>query len=184
MQRRGEARHLGAEMRQRLQPLVQRACPFARRPATNAPVQWVTPRLVCEVAFQEWTEEGIMRQPIFLGLREDKPATSVHREEARALEQIEPVRIAGGGSRKRTTALQNASPKLPVVDAAVSVLPLLVAAVGVRLTTATSASESATARFIPLAPVGGTICAASPARNSRLYCIGSATKLRIGVTPF
>ena len=39
---------------------------------------------------------------------------------------------------------------------------------------------SATARLSPLAPVGGTMWAASPARKSRPYCIGSATKLRIG----
>ena len=37
----------------------------------------------------------------------------------------------------------------------------------------------ATARFRPLAPVGGTMWAASPARKSRPYCIGSATKLRM-----
>ncbi len=36
---------------------------------------------------------------------------------------------------------------------------------------------------MPFAPVGGTMCAASPARNSRPYCIGTATKLRIGVIP-
>ncbi len=47
-----------------------------------------------------------------------------------------------------------------------------------------SARTSATARFMPLAPVGGTMCAASPARNRRPYCIGSATKLRIPVMPF
>ena len=35
-----------------------------------------------------------------------------------------------------------------------------------------------------MAPVGGTMCALSPARNSRPYCIGSTTKLRIGVMPF
>ena len=40
------------------------------------------------------------------------------------------------------------------------------------------------ARFIPFAPVGGTMCAASPARNSRPYCIGSTTKLRIWMMPF
>jgi hypothetical protein len=40
------------------------------------------------------------------------------------------------------------------------------------------------ARLRPLAPVGGTMCAASPARNSRSYRIGSATKLRIGVMDF
>ena len=43
---------------------------------------------------------------------------------------------------------------------------------------------SATARLSPLAPVGGTMCAASPARNKRPYCMGSVTKLRIGVTLF
>lgn len=46
----------------------------------NAPVKWVEPRLVCEVKFQEWTEDGRMRHPIYLGRREDKPATDVKRE--------------------------------------------------------------------------------------------------------
>ena len=40
------------------------------------------------------------------------------------------------------------------------------------------------ARFMPLAPVGGTMCAASPARNSRPYRIGSTTKLRMPVMLF
>lgn len=66
----------------RLEPLVQKACPFRDRPATNAPVHWVAPRLVCEVAFQEWSKDGRMRHPIFLGLREDKEPESVHRETA------------------------------------------------------------------------------------------------------
>ena len=39
------------------------------------------------------------------------------------------------------------------------------------------------ARFMPLAPVGGTMCAASPASSSRPCCMGVATKLRIGVIP-
>jgi bifunctional non-homologous end joining protein LigD len=69
-----------AAVRARLTPLVQKQCPFRDRPATNAPVQWVRPELVCEVVFQEWTHDGQMRQPIFVGLREDKPPRSVHRE--------------------------------------------------------------------------------------------------------
>jgi bifunctional non-homologous end joining protein LigD len=72
-----------ADMRTRLEPLVRRACPFRHKPKTNNPVHWVAPRLVCEVAFQEWTQDGIMRQPIYLGLREDKTARSVHRERAK-----------------------------------------------------------------------------------------------------
>jgi bifunctional non-homologous end joining protein LigD len=68
------------DLRARLQPLVQRGCPFAVRPKPNAPVTWVEPQLVCEVSFKEWTSDGIMRQPIFVGLREDKPAREVRRE--------------------------------------------------------------------------------------------------------
>ena len=41
---------------------------------------WVEPRLVAQVRFAEWTKDGILRQPAFLGLREDKPARKVVRE--------------------------------------------------------------------------------------------------------
>lgn len=64
----------------KLKPLVQPECPFRVKPKTNMPVQWVKPALVCDVAFQEWTSDGIMRQPIFQGLREDKKPASVVRE--------------------------------------------------------------------------------------------------------
>jgi bifunctional non-homologous end joining protein LigD len=68
------------EMRQRLRPLETKQCPFSTRPKTNMPVHWVRPELVCEVEFQEWTGDGRMRIPIFLGLRDDKPARAVKRE--------------------------------------------------------------------------------------------------------
>jgi bifunctional non-homologous end joining protein LigD len=69
-----------SDLRGRLEPLERKTCPFAVVPHTNAPVHWVTPRLVCEVVFQEWTQDGHMRQPIFVGLREDKRAEQVRRE--------------------------------------------------------------------------------------------------------
>ncbi len=47
-----------------------------------------------------------------------------------------------------------------------------------------STVTSNAARFRPLAPVGGTMWAASPASSSRPNCIGSATKLRMAVMPF
>lgn len=72
--------HSLADMRARLEPLIQKECPFVRKPVTNTPAQWVKPVLVCEIAFQEWTSDGSMRQPIFVGLREDKPAHAVRRE--------------------------------------------------------------------------------------------------------
>jgi bifunctional non-homologous end joining protein LigD len=64
----------------RLQPLIQKECPFKVEPASNTPVTWVKPELVCEVAFAGWTEEGLMRHPVFSRLREDKAAREVGRE--------------------------------------------------------------------------------------------------------
>lgn len=64
----------------KLEKLVQKKCPFENTPATNAPVTWVKPKLLCEVSFAEWTKDNIMRQPIFEGLRDDKPAKRVAKE--------------------------------------------------------------------------------------------------------
>ncbi|RJQ22618.1 MAG: hypothetical protein C4560_02195 [Nitrospiraceae bacterium] len=58
----------------KLQPLIQKKCPFKTEPKTNTEATWVKPDMVCEVAFAGWTEDGIMRQPVFLRLREDKAA--------------------------------------------------------------------------------------------------------------
>lgn len=65
---------------ERLQPLIQNDCPFKINPTPDTPVSWVKPELVCEVAFAGWTEEGLMRQPVFSRLREDKAASEVRRE--------------------------------------------------------------------------------------------------------
>jgi bifunctional non-homologous end joining protein LigD len=51
--------------------------PFAGTPRTKEAVHWVAPRLVVEVKFAEWTADGRLRQPIFLGVRDDKPARDV-----------------------------------------------------------------------------------------------------------
>jgi bifunctional non-homologous end joining protein LigD len=80
------------EIRERLDPLTQKECPFTVKPETNAPVTWVKPELVCEVALSGWTEDGVMRQPVFLRLREDKAARDVVREM--------PLKGGGGGMQK------------------------------------------------------------------------------------
>ena len=68
-----------AELNKRLRPSVRRTSPFrSGRPPAGA--TFVTPRLVCECAFAEWTRDGLVRQASFLGLREDKPAEDVRRE--------------------------------------------------------------------------------------------------------
>ncbi len=68
------------EIRQRLDPLIQKECPFKVKPEMKTPATWVRPELVCEVVFHGWTDEGLMRQPVFLRLREDKHAREVVRE--------------------------------------------------------------------------------------------------------
>ena len=68
------------EIREKLDPLIRKKCPFKVEPKTNTPVTWVKPELVCEVIFQGWTGEGLMRQPVFLRLREDKTAREVVRD--------------------------------------------------------------------------------------------------------
>ncbi len=68
------------EIYARLQPLIQPECPFTTEPPAGTPVTWVKPELVCEVVFAGWTEEGLMRQPVFSRLREDKAAREVVRE--------------------------------------------------------------------------------------------------------
>ena len=74
---------------QKMEPLVQTVCPFNKKPPANAPVRWVKPELVCEVSFREWTKDEVMRHPVFLGMREDRPAKSVRREKANALPNSE-----------------------------------------------------------------------------------------------
>lgn len=69
-----------ATVKKKLAPLIIDKPPFKEKPKTNMPVTWVKPQLVCEVSFQEWTDGGHMRQPIFQGLRMDKAARDVKRE--------------------------------------------------------------------------------------------------------
>jgi bifunctional non-homologous end joining protein LigD len=66
----------------RFAPLHTDICPFAPPPSrAEAPgATWLEPELVCEVAFGEWTGEGRLRHPSYLGLRVDKDPDDVVRE--------------------------------------------------------------------------------------------------------
>lgn len=65
-----------------LKRLEQSASPFdgEPRPDRLRGVHWVKPTLVAQVHFAQWTDDGLLRQPSFQGLREDKPASKVVRE--------------------------------------------------------------------------------------------------------
>ena len=69
------------ELHARVRSLAQEKCPFTN--ITQPDMRhshWLKPRLVCQVEFAEWTRDGKLRQPVFLGLREDKAASEVVRE--------------------------------------------------------------------------------------------------------
>lgn len=71
-----------AVLRKRLDALAAQKSPFAQAPELRRSErpQWVRPDLVAQVRFAEWTESGLLRQPLFLGLREDIAASAVRRE--------------------------------------------------------------------------------------------------------
>lgn len=71
------------ELYDKMKKLITDKCPFAVEPKTNSQATWIHPRLVAQVKFEEWTKDGEMRQPIYLGLRVDKKAHAVHRERAK-----------------------------------------------------------------------------------------------------
>jgi len=54
-----------------LAPLETSACPFTKRPPTNERPHWTRPLLMAEVRFQGKTDDGVLRAPIYLGLRDD-----------------------------------------------------------------------------------------------------------------
>jgi bifunctional non-homologous end joining protein LigD len=87
----------------KLKKITRKESPFAVVPKTNAPVTWVKPELICEVTFHEWTKDHIMRQPIFLGLRDDKAASEVE-DEVSAKKEAKHEKIG-----KQTVTLTNLS---------------------------------------------------------------------------
>ncbi|MCW3077690.1 MAG: ATP-dependent ligase LigD phosphoesterase module / ATP-dependent ligase LigD polymerase [Bacteroidetes bacterium] len=65
------------EISELLKPLITTKCPFDKKIKTNMPATWVKPELVCEIKYTEWTRDGMLRHPIFLTLRDDKPAQQI-----------------------------------------------------------------------------------------------------------
>lgn len=76
-------------------------CPFSDLPATRRSrfgtgmtasvmktVTWLAPKLVAQIRFTEWTKDGSLRHPVFLGLRRDKSAGEVGRENGKAIHTL------------------------------------------------------------------------------------------------
>jgi len=66
----------------RLEPLARATSPFDEGTPTGRGHHWVEPRLVCEVRFTEWTRDGGLRHPTFMGFRDDRKPEECRREQA------------------------------------------------------------------------------------------------------
>ncbi len=119
------------ELTRRLEALEQPTRPFATSPPEASRAHWVRPELVAQVAFGEWTGDGRLRHPSFRGLREDKPASEVVREEPVKVEKLETRGRKAGGNAKASRAARPARGAAPR-DGKPASGPSVVA--GVRLT--------------------------------------------------
>ena len=90
----GFSEKLLANLYTKFQRLRVSSCPFVNlpekskgrwglgiTPAMMQRCQWIKPVLIAQVKFTEWTHDNQLRQPVFLGLRTDKEAKHVVREE-------------------------------------------------------------------------------------------------------
>ena len=72
----------------KLQEMKIEKCPIDYIPYTNRDPVWIEPKLVAEIKFSDWTQEKIMRAPIFLGFREDKAPTECVLEEEKSTKEV------------------------------------------------------------------------------------------------
>ena len=110
------------QVKARLDGLKKATSPFVEKPELNGAVTWVEPELVAEVKFQSWTQDGALRAPVFLRLRDDVDAASVRRTEPAASSPL----AEGDGDAIASILAQLQSPK--------NLLTLAVGAHQIRLT--------------------------------------------------
>lgn len=104
------------ELEDKFKPLIRKTPPFKDAPQkrTEEEIFWLSPKLIAEIQFQEWTDEKVLRQASYKGLREDKDAKDVVmekpqviRDEEKAAEMLEKIKpdevdeISGRGEEKK-----------------------------------------------------------------------------------
>jgi bifunctional non-homologous end joining protein LigD len=103
----GYTQEVALDLRKRFEKVKQRPSPFDQgASARDGLVHWVQPKLVAEIAFAEWTQNGLLRQPRFEGLRPDKRPTECRREQ--------PKTRVDAGSPEHTSNQRPARPPLEI----------------------------------------------------------------------
>lgn len=82
------------EVKNRLDALRTDSHPFAEKPPLHSPTVWVKPETVAEVKFQNWTDEGYLRAPVFLRMRDDVEPKTVARPTASPVADAAPAASA------------------------------------------------------------------------------------------
>ncbi|MGI6150448.1 MAG: DNA ligase D [Christensenellales bacterium] len=86
----GFSRSTMEELSQKFEPLIRQNCPFQTTPKKRSDeiLTWLSPELAAEIQFAEWTDEGLLRQASFKGLRTDKDPKKIQREQAKDQELL------------------------------------------------------------------------------------------------
>jgi bifunctional non-homologous end joining protein LigD len=100
------------DLHRRLLRIERKRSPFCAEPRTNERAHWARPAIVVEIKFSEWTADGRLRQPVFIGLRDDKaPREVVHEPDSLTTApprhgevRARPKRVAASVKLARTTA--------------------------------------------------------------------------------
>ncbi len=101
------------DLQQRLAPLATGKTPFKTRPtgvAARGVIHWVEPRVVAEVAFAAWTDDGLLRHASFQGIREDKAPTDITREVPIDMVASSSKNKAGAGPRGQAQPKSKSAP--------------------------------------------------------------------------
>jgi bifunctional non-homologous end joining protein LigD len=100
----------------KLEPLITKKSPV--EPDKNLPreVTWVRPELVCEVKFSNWTEDGRLRAPVFIGLRPDIDPSECVREDSAATEESARPTLLAADEKEATRTIDAHSLKFTNLD--------------------------------------------------------------------
>src|SRR6185503_20343425 len=94
--------------------------PFATPIKSNEPAHWVRPDLIAQVRFTEWTNDGKLRHPVYLGLRDDKRASDVQREDPvrpnPRTPAKKPSKSSGPRAASRRASTQETLSTAPVIE--------------------------------------------------------------------